>query len=130
MGESGSGGLGGSGGGEGVARPEHQEKIRKFLEKKKKKQEKIEKILAKRKEKALGIDESTGKEVVYKGLGVTEEEARPKIKLKFLSGKLTKPTKIGGKKKVLKQSTGQVIELNPESPVKQVKPSTSAATPR
>jgi len=129
VGESGSGGLGGSGGGEWFARPEHQEKIRKFLEKKKKKQEKIEKILAKRKEKALGIDESTGKEVVYKGMGVTEEEARPKIKLKFLSGKLTKPTKIGGKKKVLKQSTGQVIELNPESPVKQVKPSTSAATP-
>merc|ERR1719356_851218 len=27
------------------------------------------------------------------------------------------------------QSTGQVIELNPESPAKQVKPSTSAATP-
>ena len=50
---------------------------------------------------------------------MTEEEARPKIKLKLLTGKLTKATKIGGKKKVLKQS-GEVIILD-DSPVKTVK---------
>ena len=50
---------------------------------------------------------------------MTEEEARPKIKLKLLTGKLTKATKIGGKKKVLKQ-TGEVIILD-DSPVKTVK---------
>ena len=50
------------------ARKGNEDKIRKFLEKKKRKQEKIKKILEKREAKALGIDDG-GKEVVYKGIG-------------------------------------------------------------
>ena len=55
------------------ARPGNEEKIRKFLEKKKKKEEKIKKILERRAKKATGFDDS-GKEIIYKGIGI---EAAP-----------------------------------------------------
>ena len=51
------------------ARPGNEEKIRKFLEKKKKKEEKIKKILERRAKKATGFDDS-GKEIIYKGIGI------------------------------------------------------------
>ena len=66
----------------------------------------------------MGVDK-TGREKIYNGIGVADEEAIPRLSLESLSGKVTKAQRIKGKKMVVKPS-GQLMEL-PETPGKKRK---------
>merc|ERR1712088_435075 len=90
------------------------DRIALFRKKQEKKREKIQKILAEREaKKASGILHEEPEEIYYRGIGVTDEEVKPKTSIGSLAGRLTKANVIGGVRKVLKSSSKgfEVIEL-------------------
>jgi len=90
------------------------DRIAAFRKKQKKKREKIKKILAKREaKKATGFINEDTDEGYYKGIGVTDEEAKSKMSVRNLAGKLTKAENIGGVRRVLKPTSKgfEVIDL-------------------